>query len=193
MAIGVAHIGVAQRMHIALAVERPHLDDALARLDAIGAGIHPQRTADGAGNAVVEMKAADTSLIGDSGKAFVGRGRARLDRGRRNHFGFAKALGRKPDDEARNTAVTDKQVRADTDGGQRYVFGHCSQERSEIVFVGRLEQRVGQPAGAEPGDLVHLGIRRDAAAQAGKPVAKLVDQRLAARHEAVPPSSLGSA
>ena len=49
-------------VHIALAVERAHLDDALARLDAIGAGIHPQRAADAAGNAVVEVEAADAGL-----------------------------------------------------------------------------------------------------------------------------------
>jgi len=31
--VGVAHVGIAQRMKTALAVERPHLDDPLARLD----------------------------------------------------------------------------------------------------------------------------------------------------------------
>ena len=48
--------------YLALAVERPHLDDALARLDAVGAGIHPERAADAAGNAVIEMEAADAGL-----------------------------------------------------------------------------------------------------------------------------------
>ena len=52
------------------------------------------------------------------------------------------------------------------------VFGHCLEERREIVLVGRLEQRVGKAAGAEPGDLVHLGIGRDAAAQAAQAVAE---------------------
>ena len=37
--------------------------------------------------------------------------------------------------------------------------GTALQERGEIVLVGRLEQRVGKAAGAEPGDLVHLGVR----------------------------------
>jgi hypothetical protein len=49
MAIGVAHVGIASVLHIALAVERAHFDDALARLDAIGAGIHAQRAADAPG------------------------------------------------------------------------------------------------------------------------------------------------
>ncbi len=92
-----------------------------------------------------------------------------------------------------NAAVAHQQVRADADDRQRDIFGHRPQEGGEILLVGRLEQRLGKPAGAEPGDLVHLGIGRDAAAQAGKPVAKLVEQRLAAHHEIVPPSSLGSA
>ena len=46
-------------------------------------------------------------------------------------------------------------------------------------------------AGAEPGDLVHLGVGRDAAAQAGKPVAKLVEQVLAAHHATRPAEFLG--
>ena len=62
VAVGVAHLGIGERVHVALAVERPHLDDAFARLDAVGAGIHAQRAADGAGNAVIEMKAADAGL-----------------------------------------------------------------------------------------------------------------------------------
>ena len=39
-------------------------------------------------------------------------------------------------------------------------------------------------AGAEPGDLVHFGIRRDAAAHAGKPVAEPGEKGLAADHAA---------
>ena len=88
-----------------------------------------------------------------------------LMRGRRDHFGLAEALGRQAHDEARDAAVADQEVRADADDGQRHVFGHGLQERREILLVGRLEQQLGQAAGAEPGDLVHLGIRRHAAAQ----------------------------
>ena len=51
-------------------------DDALARLDAIRARIHPQRAADRARDAVVEVEAADPGFERDRGNALVGRRRA---------------------------------------------------------------------------------------------------------------------
>ena len=76
----------------------------------------------------------------------------------------------KPLAESRTTkpgdaAFADQKVRADADDGDRHVFGDQLEKRREILLVGRLEQSVGEAAGAEPGDLVHLGIGRDAAAQ----------------------------
>ena len=58
---------------------------------------------------------------------------------------------------------------------------------------------LGETAGAEPGDLVHLRIRRDATADVLQPVAEPGKQRLAIDHAAAPPmpspsaSSFGSA
>ena len=72
--------------------------------------------------------------------------------------------------------------------------GTALQEGREIVLVGRLEQRLGEAAGAEPGDLVHLGIGRDAAAQAAQAVAEPGEKGFACVFmPTAPPSSLGSA
>jgi len=87
--------------------------------------------------------------------------------------------------------ATRLQVRTNADDGQRDLLRHGAQEGGKVFLVGRLEQHLGQATGAEPGDLVHLGIRRETAAQAGKPVAKSVDQGLAVHHEAA--SSFGRA
>jgi len=108
-------------------------------------------------------------------------------------FDLSESLGGQAEHHTRNAAVTHQQVRADTDYGERYFLGHRAQESGEVFLVGGLEQRFRQATGAKPGDLVHLGIGRDAAAQAGKPAAELLDQGLATRHDGVPPSSLGSA
>ena len=48
VAVGIAHILIGQDMDIALPVEGAHLDHTLARLDAIGAGIHAQGAAEAA-------------------------------------------------------------------------------------------------------------------------------------------------
>ena len=179
---------------VALAVERADLDDALARLDAIGAGIHPERTADTAGYAVIEMETADAGLQRRGGDALVGRRRARADAGGRDHLCLAKAFCRQPHDEPGNAAFADQKVRADADDGDRHVLGHRLQERREIFLVGRLEQRVGEAAGAEPGDLVHLGVGRDAPAQ-GRSSRRQAWQKVAALRfmPTSRSSSLGSA
>ena len=163
------------------------------RLDAVGAGIHPQRPADAAGNAVVEMEAADAGLLRRRGDALVGRGGTRPDAGRRNHLRLAKAFCGQPHDEAGDAAFADQKVRADADDGERHIFGDQLEERRQILLVGRLKQRIGKAAGAEPGDLVHLGVGRDAAAQGAQAVAKSGKQGGAAVHAGDPPSSLGSA
>ena len=62
----------------------------------------------------------------------------------------------------------------------------------EIVLVGRLEQHIGGASGAEPGDLVHGGVGREAATHAGDPVTQLREQIVAEVHAGVPPRSFGS-
>ncbi len=191
MPVGIPHLGVGERHQVALPVEGAHLDHALAGLDAIGAGVHPQGAADGARYAMVEMEAADAGLQRHGGQPLVGRSGAGADGGGRGLLDLAEALGRQADHEAADAAFADQQVGADADHGERHVDRHGAQEGGEVLLVGRLEQRLGGAAGAEPGDLLHLRIGRDAAAQAGQPVAE-AGQEGVAPHAASPPSSLGS-
>src|SRR5690606_10922746 len=118
-------------------------DDALARLDAVGAGIHAERPADAARNAMVEVKAADAGLVSERGDALVGRSRSHADAGRRDDFRLAKTFGREADDEARYAAFAHEQVRADADDGERNVLGHGLEEGGEVVLVSRLIERLG--------------------------------------------------
>jgi hypothetical protein len=121
MAIAVTHVRIRKHMPVALAVDGIHLDQALARLAAIGAGIHARRTADAAGNAVVEMEAANAVIHRHRGDVLVGQMR-------RPHAVFtgeldpAESLGRKAQNDAGNAAVADQDVRADADDGQRHVL-----------------------------------------------------------------------
>src|SRR5690606_35629808 len=115
----------------------------------IGAGIHPERTANGAGNAVIEMKSANTGLQSCSGYPFVRRGRTCADTRGRDRFHFPEATSRKADDETLYAAVAHQEVRADTDHGKRYFLRHCPEEHGQVFLVGRLVQRVRQTAGPE--------------------------------------------
>ena len=63
----------------AVAADADGLDQHVLGLAAIGAGIHPQRAADGAGNAEEEFHAADVGGCRGLGHALVERGRARAD------------------------------------------------------------------------------------------------------------------
>ncbi len=51
VAIGKAHLAVAESQKIALSIDAPRLDANVLGLTSIGAPIHPQRTTDGSGNA----------------------------------------------------------------------------------------------------------------------------------------------
>ena len=63
----------------AVAADADGLDQNVLGLAAIGAGIHPQRAADGAGNAEEEFHAADIGGCRGLRHALVERGRARAD------------------------------------------------------------------------------------------------------------------
>ena len=132
------------------------------------------------------MEAADAGLMGKCGDPLVGRGGPCPDARRRDDFRIAETLGRQADDEARNAALAHQQVGADADDGERDVLvcRHGLEEGREVFLVGRLVERLGETAGAEPGDLVHLRIRRDAAANACEPVAEAGEKRFAPDHAA---------
>ena len=104
-----------------LPVDRVRLDQPLARLDAVGAGVHAERAADRAGDAVEEGEAAEPLLQREGGEALVGQRRAGADAVARLAHRLAEALGRQADDDAGDAAVADEEVRADADDGDR----HC--------------------------------------------------------------------
>jgi hypothetical protein len=145
---------------VAPPVDRINLDDTFARLDAIGAGIHAQRPADTAGNAVIEMKTTDARVQRRRGQPLVGDRRAGAYLRLGDHFRLAEALRRQPDDDARNAAIAHQQIGADADHGHRHILRQRLQKSGEIVLVGGLEQQFRRPAGAEPGNLIHRRVRR---------------------------------
>src|SRR5215216_654868 len=59
VAVDELHVGIAENMPGAVAADADSLDQNVLGLVAIGAGIHPQRAADGAGDAEEEFHAAD--------------------------------------------------------------------------------------------------------------------------------------
>ena len=158
------------------------LDDALARLDAIGAGIHPERAADrrrecrgrnGSRRCRPPAPAAATRLSGVAAPALM-------------RVGEITSASPKPLAESRTTKPGMPPSRTSRfEPMPTMVSGMSSgtrlEERREILLVGRLEQRVGEAAGAEPGDLVHLGIGRHAAAQAAQACRQACRSRAAPR------------
>ena len=93
MAIGEAHLRIGEAHRLAGAGEAPGLDEHILRLAAIGAAIHAQGAADGAGNAAQERETRDAGLGRRARHLHVGRAgagahaMARLDR----HVGEALA------------------------------------------------------------------------------------------------------
>ena len=80
-------------MLAAIAADAGRLDQDVFRLRAIGAGIHPQRAADGAGNAEEKFESAQICRRRNLGDALVERGGAGGDDLARG-AGFAKAARR---------------------------------------------------------------------------------------------------
>ena len=81
-------------------VDGVRLDQPLARLDAIGAGVHAERAADGAGNAVEEGEAAEPLLEREGGEPLVGQRGAGADAILAFRRRLAEALRRQADDDA---------------------------------------------------------------------------------------------
>ena len=63
MAIGVAHIGIAQDVHAPAAVDGARRNEHIFNLPPIGATVHPQRAADGARNAAHERQAGEAGFL----------------------------------------------------------------------------------------------------------------------------------
>ena len=110
MAVGEPHLGVGENPPLALPVDGMGLDQTLAGLDAVGAGIHPERAADRPRDTVEEGEAADPLVTGEGREALVGQCRAGANAVPGLAHGLAEALGRQPDDDAGDPAVADKQI-----------------------------------------------------------------------------------
>ena len=121
VAIGEADLGLGQAMQRALAIERIGMREHLRHVAAIGAGIHAQRAADGAGNAGQEFEPADAGIARRQRDVEVERAGAGFDRAAGGaDLGEAAA---EADDDAFDAAVAHQQVGADADHRHRHVAG----------------------------------------------------------------------
>ena len=108
VAIGEAEIGKRQPVYPAQPVHRLRLTHHLHHLAAISAGVHPQRTTDGAGNAAQELHAAEPGIARRQRNIQVERASARFD-----HIPFDPDLGKaaaEPNHDARYAAVADQGI-----------------------------------------------------------------------------------
>jgi hypothetical protein len=124
-----------------LAVECTDLDDAFARLDAVGARIHAQRPTDGTGDAVVEMKAANAVVMRQCCHALVGVAAPALI-----PVGEMASASPKPFADSRTTKPgmppsRTRRLEPIPTTISRDLFRHRLQEGGEIFLVGRLEQQ----------------------------------------------------
>ncbi|MNT05690.1 hypothetical protein D3C72_1403190 [compost metagenome] len=172
MAVAVAHIGIGKHMLLTLTVNRIDFHHALARLTAVCARIHTQRTADGAGNAVIEMEAANAVIHGHGRNMLVRADRTGLDAVFAGKLHLAETFGRQTDDNARDAAIAHQKVGADADHRQRHVFRQNFQEGNQIIGIVRLEHDFRQTAGSEPRHAVHGRIRCQTSPQFVYPVAE---------------------
>ena len=148
----------------AVAADAGGLDQHVPGLAAVGAGIHPQRAADGAGNAEEEFHAADIGRRRRLRHALVERGGAGTDDIALG-AGFAEGARRQPDHDAWHAAVAHDQIGADADDVDRQLLRQMLQEVSEIVLIRRREQHLRRTADAKPGQLRQRLVRQQPPAQ----------------------------
>ena len=82
--------------------------------------------------------------------------------------GMTEAFRRQADGDAGDAAVADQQVRADADDGYRNVRIQILKKEREVIGIGRLEQKLGRPADAEPGERRQRRVLGQPAADAGE-------------------------
>ena len=165
MAIGIAEIGVGKDADVAGAIDAAGFDQRVLRLAAMGAGVHPQRAADGAGNAAIKGKTVDPGFGGGARRFHVGNGGADAQPATVFDDGLAKALRRKPNDYAFDAAVAHDEIGAEPNDGHRNFAGRLREEVGKVGFVGRHEENLRRPADAKPGQRRERLIRGNASAQ----------------------------
>ena len=128
VAIDELHVGIVEQMLLAVATDADGLDQDILGLGAIGAGVHAQRAADGAGNAEEEFQPADIGRRRRLRHALVERGRAGAD-DIAVGAGLAETARAEPDDDTRHAAIAHDQVGADADDINRQSCrGRCARK-----------------------------------------------------------------
>ena len=146
------HIRMAEGVLPAIATDANSLHQHVLGFRAVGAGIHAQRAADGAGNAEEEFQPADIGGGRGLGHALVERSSPGADEIALG-AGLAKSSRAEPDHHARNAAIAHDQVGADADDVDREFARQMRQEISEIVLIRRGEQHLRRTADPKPGQL----------------------------------------
>jgi len=186
VAIGEPKLRRAHHVPPAGAIERHRLDQHILELAAIGAGIHPQRAADGTGDAAEEFEAGDAGLLAGEGDVEVERAGAGLDRGAVD--ADVDEAAAQPHHHTGDAAVAHQQVRGDADHRHRHVGRLGGEKRGEILGVSRTEQYFGGAADAEPGDGRERRVLAEPAAHRGQALDEAAGGP-ARGHHAAPPAA----
>ena len=166
MAIGHAHLRRGRADGLPLPVKAVGADGDVAEFAAIGAGIHPQAAADRSRNADQEFQPGQAVARGISRDVGIGGTGSGGD-----NLAFVADGGHmraKPDDDARNAAVTHQQVGSGADGQHRYLCRAGGEEGAEIGGISRAENDIRRAADTEPGVARHRHGLAIVAANGGK-------------------------
>jgi len=134
----------------------------------VGARIHAQGAADGAGYPAIEMQACDARFGGGAGDLDVRHGGAGAQAMAVENFNAAEPASQ-PDDDTRNAAIANEDVGAEAEREDRPICWNGPQEVGQICFVGGSEEKLGWAADSKPGNLGKFGIGLEPAAQVGQP------------------------
>ena len=115
------HFRCSLHMRIAIAIEKPHAQDILKSLPAHGASIHAQGTADFARDTFHPFQSANPGVASGICDLFQFCAHTCSDFVVVNFNAIEFASARMNNDAA-NSAVTDKQIRSATDDEQRQIF-----------------------------------------------------------------------
>jgi len=133
----------------------------------MGAGVHAQRAADGAGYAAQEGETVDARFRRRAGDLRIQRRRAGDDALVRGGCDSAERASPQADDDSADSAVADDEIRAEADHGDRDFVRQVLQEVAQIVLVGRREQDLRRAADAKPGEGRQFDMVGQLAAQRG--------------------------
>ena len=112
MAVGKSHSGIADRDRLAAALDAARQNENILRLTAMGAGVHAQGAADGAGNAREKFETCDAEFGGALGDESIRRRRADAQAMALFHDDIGEGLAAETDHDARHAAVAHDEIGA---------------------------------------------------------------------------------